>query len=143
MKTLLRSAFLCSLFLGLAPAACASPQATADDVSEGSSELRALQADEILGQIHFGDEVAIDYTATPRYRAYWFEGTKGDWLDVQVTSSTGDVWAFVVDDQFQTVRRGTRAVLPKTGKYYIAVREGTLQPAKITVNFALTPAPAH
>jgi hypothetical protein len=135
MKLLQATGFFAALLL----AACSSSASSAgDDMASTSADLRELQPDEIVGQIHYGDSVSIDYTGTPRYRAYWFQGTKGDWLDVNVTSSTNDVWAFVVDDHYNTVRRGTRGVLPKDGKYFIAVREGQLAPATITIDFKLT-----
>jgi hypothetical protein len=126
-----------SATLLLSMAGCAAPD-SADNVGSTSDDLRALLPEEVLGELHYGDTVSVDYTSTPRYRAYWFAGTKGDWLDVKVDSSTGGVDAFVVDDHYRSVRRGTRAVLPKTGKYYIAVREDALAPAKITIAFALT-----
>jgi hypothetical protein len=129
-----------ALFVSLLLSACSSSAApsSGDDMSSTSSELRALEPEEILGQIHYGDSVSVEYTSTPRYRAYWFTGAKGDWLDVKVASSTNDVWAFVVDDHYNTVRRGTRGVLPRDGKYFIAVREGELAPATITIDFKLT-----
>jgi hypothetical protein len=129
-----------ALFASLLLSACSSAAAPSagDDMSSTSADLRPLEPEEILGQIHYGDAVSIDYTSTPRYRAYWFEGTKGDWLNVNVTSSTNDVWAFVVDDHYNTVRRGTRGVLPHDGKYFIAVREGQLAPATIKIDFKLT-----
>jgi hypothetical protein len=127
--------------LAAGASACSAGTNANDDSASTSSDLRALLPEEILGELHYGEQVEIAYTSTPRYRAYWFEGTKGDWLDVGVTSSTGAVDAFVVDAAYNTVRRGTRAVLPKNGKYYIAVREDLLQPASITIDFKLTVIP--
>lgn len=131
----------------LAFAGCAAPIESDEAVATDSSELRQLQADEILGEIRYGQTVEVPYSGTPRYRAYWFTGVKNEWLKVDVKSSTGDVWAFVVDEQYRTVRRGTAGVLPRTGKYFIAVREGELRDATITIKFdkhalPATPAPA-
>ena len=146
MKTssYIRPAASAFLLAALALGASACTATAADDSASASSDLRALLPEEILGEIHYGDHVEVAYTSTPRYRAYSFHGTKGDWLDVGVTAETGVVDAFVVDDAYNTVRRGTRASLPKTGKYYIAVREDQLQPTKITIDFKLTViAPGH
>jgi hypothetical protein len=137
-ETLRHVGFLSAVALSASLVGCSATTASGDDVGQSTQDLRALLPEEVLGQIHYGDEVSVDYTSTPRYRAYWFNGSKGDWLDVQVSSSTGAVDAFVVDDQYRSLRRGTRAVLPKNAKYFIAVREDALQPATITVKFALT-----
>jgi hypothetical protein len=126
--------FLSVVTLALGVSACAAPS-NEDEVLVDSSELRGLSPDEILGEIRYGETKTIAYTSTPRYRGFWFQGTKNDWLDVTVTSSTGAPGAFVTDDQFRTVRRGTKAVLRKTGKYWIAVREWDLQPATLTIKF--------
>src|SRR5262249_14735769 len=124
---ILRSAgLIASLSCAFAVSACSAASAGDDDLGATSAELRELTPEEILGEIHYGDTVAVDYTSTPRYRAFWFQGTKGDWLNVKVTSSTGAVDAFVTDNAYHTVRRGTRGVLRKTGKYFIAVRSDDL-----------------
>jgi hypothetical protein len=139
--TLLRHALSVSIAVStLGAFACALPACAAsgnDDepALESAAALSALTPDEILGEIHFGDSVTVAYLPTPRYRAYWFQGAKNDWLDVAVTSSNGSVAAFVTDDQFRDVRRGTMAVLPHDGKYFIAVRDWDMQPSKLTINF--------
>lgn len=118
----------------LAFTGCAAPTES-EELGTDSAELRALEPNEILGEISYGQTVQVPYTGTPRYRAYWFTGRKNEWLKVDVKSSTGDVWAFVVDEQYRTVRRGTAGVLPRSGKYFIAVREGELRDATITIKF--------
>lgn len=126
------------LVTSLAVPACAAPAAEDDEaVGQDTAELRELLPEELVGEIAYGDVKTVPYTSEPRYRAFWFYGQKGDWLNVKVSASTGEnrVFASVVNEQYHTLRRGTRGVLPKTGKYYIAVRELDLQPATITIEF--------
>jgi hypothetical protein len=138
----LKSLLAASIFLPLL-AGCAGGN---DDpsVTDGTAELNALGSDEILGELHYGESASIAYTSTPRYRAHFFNGRKNDWLKIEVTSSVGDVRAFVTDDRFRTIRRGTAGVLRKDGKYFIVVRQDDLQPATITVKLAKrTPTPSE
>jgi hypothetical protein len=114
---------------------CATSTGDEDPTESSASELRALEADEILGEIHYGDRFDVEYTSTPRYRAWWFNGVKGDWINLRVASSTGDIRAWVTDDQFREQYRGAAMALRKTGKFYVVVREGELANATLTIDF--------
>ena len=142
MTALRLAGFVSLLSLTLGMSACAAPTSEDEELTgEDASELRALTPDEILGEIHYGDVVTIPYTGSPWYRAYWFNGEKGDWMNVTVSSSTGDIRAFLTDDQFRQVPRGMAMALRKTGKYYVAVREGQYRDATLTINFKKRPLP--
>lgn len=120
--------------------ACTAPEGELTEVD--SAELRALGPDEIVGEIHYGEITTVDYTGTPRYRAFWFNGVKGDWINVSVSSSTGDIRAWVTDEQWNEQHRGAVSALRKTGKFYIVVREGELQDATLTIKLVKrTPTP--
>lgn len=141
MSLLLRIAAFASLVaLSSGTAACAAP---ASDEETGESEAPlTLSPAEIVGEIQFGDNVTVDYTGETRYRAYWFNGQKGDWMNVTVDSSTGEIIAFLADNQFRQVPRGMAMALRKTGKYYVVVREGQLRPATLTIHFNKHPLPS-
>jgi hypothetical protein len=112
-------------------------------VAADGAELRAMTPDEIMGEIKYGETVAVAYTATPRYRAFWFNGTKGDWLDATITSSTGHPRLWVTDDAFNEQPRGAMMALRKTGKFYIVVRDGDLADATLTVTLKTHTAETH
>jgi hypothetical protein len=102
-----------------------------------------MTPEEIVGEIHYGDTVSVAYTSTPRYRAFWFNGVKGDWINVAVKSTTGSINAWVTDEAFNVQHRGAISALRKTGKFYIVVREGDLADATLTVALKKRPLPTH
>lgn len=122
----------------LAAAACG----VAEETSETSaSELRALTADEILGEIIYGETLDVDVTQAPKYRAFWFRGERGDQIQAQVVAhDMTDPVLWLVDEDFSTIssNNDTRPtdlnallngrILPKTGKYYLVFREMNAAP---------------
>jgi hypothetical protein len=139
---MLRSALLLSSLLVFSGCVAADPGDDDGAPESSTSELRALGADEILGEIHYGDRFTVEYTSSPRYRAWWFNGLKGDWINLKVASSTGDIRAWVTDDQFREQYRGAAMALRKSGKFYVVVREGELANATLTIDFKKrTPTP--
>lgn len=122
------------LFTALAAVACTS--APADDSASSDSALRALEDNEVLGEISYGETKTIDLTLTPTYRAFYFYGERGDQIQLTATSlDATDPIMWMLDADFNTIARNTDArptdtsslingsYLPKTGKYYVAVRE--------------------
>jgi hypothetical protein len=117
-----------------------------DDVAASSDDFRALTADEILGEIGYGETQDVDVTPTPRYRAFAFQGRKNDQILAQVTSlDATDPVLWVLDSDFNVVASNDNAsattmnanvtgkFLPKDGKYYLAFREMSRAPhAKFT-----------
>ena len=121
-----------ALTLTLAGGGCAAPL-EAEETASDTAELRVTPED-IVGEIRYGDRLTIAYTGTPRYRAWWFNGTKGDWINLTVASSTGSIRAWVTDEAFNEQHRGAISALRKTGKFYVVVREGNLADATLTVD---------
>jgi hypothetical protein len=122
----------CALALVLLSGCAVSPEG--DATESDSAALNAMTPEEIVGEIHYGDTVTVAYTSTPRYRAFWFNGIKGDWINVAVSSSTGSINAWVTDEAFNVQHRGAISALRKTGKFFIVVREGELADATLTIN---------
>lgn len=123
------------LFLVIAAAACAT--APADDVAASSdSALRELAENEILGEIAYGDTKEVDLTTTPKFRAFWFKGERGDQIQLTATAlDATDPYLWFTDDQFNTIAQNNDArvtdtsalingrYLPKTGKYFMVFRD--------------------
>lgn len=131
--------------LGLA--ACTT--APADETSSSSdNELRALQPDEVLGEINYGETREVDLTLSPTYRAFYFYGDRGDQVQLTATAlDATDPIMWFLDADYNTIARNADArptdnsslisgqYLPKTGKYYVVVRETNKAPsAKFAVS---------
>lgn len=138
--------FACLAVTTLGLAACATT--SADEVASSSDELRALQPQEILGQLQYGDTREVDLTPTPDYRAFYFYGERGDQIQVTATAMDAtDPILWLLDADFNTISRNADArptdtsslingtYLPKTGKYYVAFRDTYRAPqAKFVVS---------
>jgi hypothetical protein len=129
----LRSTVFALAIVALSAVAGCSATTEDETVATDGAELGAITPDEIVGEIHYGDTVSVEYTATPRYRAFWFNGVKADWIDATITSSTAHPRLWVTDDAFREIPRGAIMALRKTGKFYIVVREANLDDATLTV----------
>ena len=133
MKTLATFAPL-AVVLALVSGCAATTDADDDEVvSSEASELTGVTPDAVVGTKQYGETREVAYTSTPRYRAFVFDGIKGDWLNVTVASSTGSIRAWVTDDRFLEQPRGAVMALRKSGRFYIVVREGELRDATLTV----------
>lgn len=144
MKTL----FVLGVVVLCAGVGCAT--APDDAAVEGSaSELRELGADEILGQIEYGQTKVVEYTSSPKFRAFWFEAGKGDVVDIEVVSRDAtDPIVWLTDDDFTNIASATdasptdtrarlRRLLPDAGKYYVVFRETNMAPrAQFSVSVA-------
>ncbi|HEY4180921.1 MAG TPA: hypothetical protein VGM90_28960 [Kofleriaceae bacterium] len=100
---------LVSIALSLAPA-CAQDAKTAptDEFSalsglDEKSDAFSYQM-KTLGTLAYGDTSASKaYSKTPRYRAYKFDGTAGDKVDVWVRSEDGDAVAWLLDKSYHVL----------------------------------------
>ncbi|MFO0737148.1 MAG: hypothetical protein U0270_14765 [Labilithrix sp.] len=143
MKLALGTALLAALGI----AACTT--APASEVSASSEDqLRALQPNEILGEINYGDTREVDLTPTPDYRAFYFYGDKYDQIQLTATAiDATDPIMWFLDADFNLISRNADArptdtsslisgqYLPKTGKYYVVFRETYRAPqAKFAVS---------
>lgn len=120
-----------------------------DDTAETSSELRALDASEIVGELAFGETKAgVSYTESPRYRAFKVVADPGDEFDVWVRGARGaDPKVWLLGDRFQTLAANDDAA-PSTrdahlvhrvrsgGTYYLAFREMNLEDASFDISLA-------
>ena len=126
--------------------------ATGPEVGVSSDELRALGPSEIIGDLRYGQTSAIvSYTENPLYRAFRFQGKRGDVIDAWVRSTSGDARAWLLDAAFQNVVTNDNAnasttdsrlltTLKRDGAYYVAFREATREDASFTVSLQGTPA---
>jgi hypothetical protein len=141
-----------SVLAGVAIVACAASEEPAADTE--AEALRALKPQEIIGALAYGETSApVEYTETPLYRAYKFQGKAGDLVDVWVRSSSGgDAHAWLLRSSFSTLASNadadaqTRdahitAKLGSTGTYYIAFREENREEATFTVSLARASSP--
>lgn len=115
-------------------AACSA--STASSAPDSTNALVALDDNEILGEIQYGATQTVDVTPTPKYRAFWFNGTRGDEVQITVTAlDATDPVVWLTDDQFNNIASNNDAkptdtsslisgeFLPKTGKYFVVFRE--------------------
>jgi hypothetical protein len=124
--------------------------AQVEETAESEDGLRALSSSELLGDIAFDTPVSVAHSGTPKYRAYSFNVTQGDKLDIWVKSANADAHAWLLDDRFQTLKwnndaNGNEAeddgttdsnikhTVSRTGKYYVAFRGSVGVAANFTV----------
>ena len=133
--------------LALSLAACGTPDVGGDDFSD----LDTAKADafskkmRLVGNIDYGDTRTVKYHNPPRYLAYSFSGTKGDDVELRVTSSNGDPDIWILDAHYKVVAHqdeettgeaDVSATLSNTATYFAVVRDRYLGDATfhITVN---------
>ena len=138
--------------LTLASAVACSGASPGDDASQSSDALTALSADEIVGDLGYGQTSApVPYTQQPKYRAFRFQGHAGDAIDAWVRAPGADAKAWLLDAAFQNVTSNDDGApgtldshlttkLTKDGTYYVAFREKTLANTAFTVALLGTPA---
>lgn len=147
-------ASLTALFMvSLAGACSSSPN---DPVGETADELRALESREKLGVIRYGDTKTVEYTDSPIYRAFTFEGAAGDHVDITVKATSGSqarVW--LLSSSYRTLAsavganagQGTSRIsreLTQPGSFFIVFRELNQEETTFTVSLSkagATPAP--
>ena len=136
-----------TLLVVLGIAACST--APADDASSSTDDaLRALAPEDVLGEINSGVTRVIERAPTPDSRAFYCYGDRGDQVQLTATAiDATDPIMWFLDADFNTIARNadTRPTdnssiisgqyLPKTGKYYVVVRETNHAPqAKFAVS---------
>jgi hypothetical protein len=145
-----RSSFLALLLASLTStfAACAAPTDHDEALAEAEEALRALSPAEIVGTLAYGETSApVPYTKAPLYRAFAFEGKKGDPVDAWVRSTDGDARAWLVTGSFKTIATnldaapGTKdarvqATLTEGGTHYVVFRESARKDATFAVALA-------
>jgi hypothetical protein len=145
MKTSSHSLVL-ALFVGVLGASAACSMPPAEEASTAEAQLRELTADEIVGEIAYGDTKEVELTNSPTYRALSFQAARGDIIEARISSlDATDPVAWLTDDKFNTISvvndttvtdlaATIRRTLPKDGKYFLVFREMNRAPrAKFAV----------
>ena len=123
---------------------------SADESSEG--ELRSLAANEIVGDLAFGETQTVRYTETPRYRAFRIHATAGANVDAWVRSVSGDAHAWLLGANYRTLASNDDAnastkdarvqkKVPSAGTYYLVIRDENGEDADFDVSLAGTLVP--
>jgi hypothetical protein len=135
MNPLLKLSFGGAILLALA--ACSS--VSVDEVETTHDALRVPTADEILGDITYGETHAVAYTEVPSFRAFRLAGKQGDALDVWARSpSGGDAVLWLVRQDGRTLAKNDDAdgttsdahlvlELPRTETYFIVLRDANYE----------------
>ncbi len=119
--------------------ACSGADAVDEDDTSTESELRALDATEVVGDITYGTS-AMDVQHPGEtngrrvYRAVRFQGTAGDEIDADaIGANAADPVLYLLGQQFQTLKSNDdrapgdkqpalKVKLSRTGTYYLAFR---------------------
>ncbi len=120
-----------------------------------SASSRAYSANDIqvLGVLDDGQSSKLtEYSSTPKYRAYVFEGNGRDQVEVTVTGSNQKAYVALADSSLNPIASGLgrlAVALPYHGPdkeaFYILVKNLASQPARLTVHLkkmAASPRPA-
>lgn len=133
------------LTVPIATTGCGDSDADADD-----SDLSATSI-QVIGGFSNGDPASfpINYTSTPRYRAFSFTAQKGDVVHFRVKQMDGgDAYAYLLTSTFGVLARNDNentttkdayltATIAAPGKYFVAFREKAYRTRKFTINFAM------
>jgi hypothetical protein len=141
-------------------AACATKGDVNDDFSDLANYDEKSDAFstkmKIVGTLSYGDTSdSIEYSSTPRYRAFKFDGNAGDQVDVWVRSTDGgDALAWVLDATYHVVAKNDDAndttsdshitvTLPDATSetHYVVFRDYNLNKAHFTVALKGTEGP--
>jgi hypothetical protein len=101
----------------------------------------------VFGALDYGDTSdAIEYTGTPRFGAFIFNGTGKDEIEITVHSANGKAFVAIADGSLKQLASGTTNLsftLPDHGSdpeaYYILFREPEGRPARFTVSVKKLP----
>jgi hypothetical protein len=88
----------------------------------------------------------VEYSNTPQYRAFVFEGSGHDQVEVTVTGGNGKAFIALADSTLSPIARGSgrlSATLPYHGPdieaFYILVKSSANQPEQFAVHLKKTP----
>jgi hypothetical protein len=102
----------------------------------------------VLGTLDNGQtSKPAEYSSTPKYRAFVFEGNGHDRVEVTVTGTSSKVYVALADSTLTPIASGLGRVAvalpyhgPDTEAFYILVKNLGNQPARLTVHLKKTPA---
>ena len=104
---------------------------------------------QVLGTLSSGQtSKLVEYSKTPQYRAYVFEGNGHDQVEVTVVGADRNAFIALADQSLNPIASGTgrvSAALPYHGPdaeaFYILFKASTDQPARLAVHLKQTVAP--
>jgi hypothetical protein len=100
----------------------------------------------VLGDLDYGQTSdPVEYSSTPRYRAFVFPGNSGDNIEVTVKSADRKAYVAIADGALKELASGTTHLtfkLPDVGPdaqaWYILFRDSEEKPATFTVELKRT-----
>ncbi len=101
----------------------------------------------VFGALDYGDTSdAVEYTGTPRFGAFIFNGTSKDQIEITVKSADGQAYVAIADGSLKELASGTTKLtftVPNHGSdpaaYYILFREVDGKPARFIVTLKKVP----
>ena len=119
---------LCIRWLVLALASCAVAE------TFPKAEIK------VLGSIDYGQTSApVQYSSSPKYRAFEFNAKPGDHLEIWVHARRGSAKAFLTNGDFQSMAGGTAhfsTMIPEESQpatYYVIFYESSFKAGNFTV----------
>jgi hypothetical protein len=116
-----------------------------------SAQSRAYSADEIkvLGVLDDGQSGKLtEFSSTPKYRAFVFEGNGRDQVEVTVTGASQKAYVALADSSLNPIASGLGRLAvalpyhgPDTETFYILVKNLSTQPAHLMVHLKKMAAP--
>ena len=131
----------------VAPAQEKSADPTITPASFPAQQLAFSPDDmKVLGTLDNGEtSKPAQYSSTPKYRAFVFEGNGHEWVEVTVTGANGKAYVALADSSLTPIASGLGRVAvalpyhgPDTEAFYILVKNLTSQPAQLTVHLKKT-----
>ena len=101
----------------------------------------------ILGTLTSGEtSMPAEYSSTPKYRAYVFEGNGHDQVEITVTGASRKAYIALADSTLTPIASGLGRLSvslpyhgPDTEAFYILVKNLARQPARLEVHLQTTP----
>jgi hypothetical protein len=91
-----------------------------------------------------------EFSSTPKYRAFVFEGNGRDRVEVTVTGTNQKAYVALADSSLIPIASGLGRLVvslpyhgPDTESFYILVKNLANQPARLTVHLEKTAGPGH
>jgi hypothetical protein len=152
LKKTLLLASMAALLIGAAAAQeepVVATQSNVEPVSIPASKPSYSPNDmKIIGTLSSGQtSKLVQYSRTPQYRAFVFEGNGRDQVEVTVTGADRKAFIALADSTLAPIAHGTgrlSATLPYHGPdteaFYILFKGSTNQPAQLSVHLKKTPA---
>jgi hypothetical protein len=131
----------------------ASVALTVGGVRASAQEKIAYSPDEmkVLGVLDNGQSSKlVEFTSTPKYRAFVFEGNGRDRVEITVTGANQKAYVALADSSLIPIASGLGRLVvslpyhgPDTESFYILVKNLANQPARLTVHLEKTTGPGH